>query len=100
MNPRAKYIQVGGAVGAKELLQVASKTFLPTFMGGGKRAYEFLRNSANSPETFRGLAQMYKEGKITSVIEKTFDFEDLREAIIHLKKGRTRGKLVLRGPKE
>jgi len=52
--------------------------------------------SALKPEDLATLAEMMAEGKIKSVIDRTYGFSELPEAIRYVETGRARGKVVVR----
>jgi NADPH-dependent curcumin reductase CurA len=56
--------------------------------------------SNNLPEGFRELANWVKEGKITPVIQETYEFEDVPKAFAKVRAGRTKGKIVVHIAKE
>jgi NADPH:quinone reductase-like Zn-dependent oxidoreductase len=61
----------------------------------GKRAFvPFLAH--RTPEDLATLAGMLESGAIRPVIERTYPFEQIRDAIAHVEAGHTRGKVVVR----
>lgn len=48
-----------------------------------------------SGEDLRSLNEMFEQGKVQSVIEKTYPLAEVPDAIRHLETGRVRGKLVI-----
>ena len=49
----------------------------------------------SNPEQLKQIAQLIEEGKVKVFIEETFPLTEAKEALIHVHKGRTRGKVVL-----
>ncbi|KID83685.1 Alcohol dehydrogenase superfamily, zinc-type [Metarhizium guizhouense ARSEF 977] len=66
----------------------------PSFLGGGTNKV-VLYMASNNRDDWAALAQWVNEGKLTAVIDKTFAFDDAREAFEHLQTGSARGKVVV-----
>ncbi|KID94156.1 GroES-like protein, partial [Metarhizium majus ARSEF 297] len=66
----------------------------PSFLGGGRNKV-VLYMASNDRDDWAALAQWVNEGKLTAVIDKTFAFDDAREAFEHLQTGSARGKVVV-----
>jgi NADPH:quinone reductase-like Zn-dependent oxidoreductase len=99
MKPGAKYIQVGLPVGGKSILDVAGNALLPSFLGGGKRSFKAL-TLTNAAEDLKHLGEWMKEGKLRTVIEEIYEFEDVPSAIAKVREGRTKGKVLFHVAKE
>lgn len=48
LKPEGKYVQVGGGLGLSDFATIASRSFLPSILGGGKRQYQFLGGQAEA----------------------------------------------------
>ncbi|OCL11073.1 GroES-like protein [Glonium stellatum] len=92
--PLGKFVQVGAEVSWGATATVMSNFMVPSFLGGGKRKYEFI-SVKNKYEDLNELATWLKEGKLKSVIDSAFEFEDAPKAFEKLKKGRAKGKIVV-----
>ncbi|OAA36475.1 Alcohol dehydrogenase superfamily, zinc-type [Metarhizium rileyi] len=66
----------------------------PSFLGGGTNKMVLYLTSSNRDD-WHALAAWLNEGKLTSVIERTFALEDALEAFALLQKGSTAGKIVI-----
>ncbi|KAG8408061.1 hypothetical protein J3459_018219 [Metarhizium acridum] len=66
----------------------------PSFLGGGKNKVVLYLTSSNRDD-WDALAQWVNEGKLTAVIDKTFEFGDALQAFEHLQTGSTAGKVVI-----
>jgi len=90
----AKYVMVGGGPGVGSATERFKAKRLPSFLGGGKRAY-----SGFWPETkvddLKTLGLWMREGKVKAVIDDKFPFEEAPKAFAKLKSGRSRGKIVV-----
>ncbi|KAI0134303.1 hypothetical protein BJ170DRAFT_699874 [Xylariales sp. AK1849] len=97
--PEGKFVQIGGGMSAADMAAMTSRMLLPSFLGGGKRKWEFLVEK-NKHDDLVQIGKWMKDGKVKSVIDETFEFEDAPKAIEKLKLGRTRGNLVVRVSKQ
>ncbi|KAI0452370.1 hypothetical protein F5B21DRAFT_483874 [Xylaria acuta] len=94
--PEGHFVQVGAPVGVSSMRSMASRAFLPSILGGGKRAWKFVL-VADQHEHLAQLAQWMEEGKIRAVIDgDIIPFEEAPKAFEMLKTGRTRGNLVVK----
>jgi NADPH:quinone reductase-like Zn-dependent oxidoreductase len=50
---------------------------------------------ASRPEDIAQIGEWMKEGKVKSVIDSKFSYEDVPKAFERLKTGRTKGKIVI-----
>jgi len=92
--PSGLFRQVGIAVALGAISRAICNTVLPSFLGGGKRKYEFIIYKMVA-EDLAQLGAWLKEGKLRKVIDSTYEFDDAPEAYIRLKTGRARGKIVV-----
>ena len=91
----SRYIQVGAVMSLSGLYSIFTRSFWPTYFGGGKRSFSFILVQTNYDD-YAQLAQWMKEGKVRPVIDTVFDFEKGNEAYQKLKTGRAKGKIVVR----
>jgi len=96
LNPEGKLVMIGGGgpedqgfIGPliKPLKMVVLKRFLTQEVGG------MLAQMNQKDLTF--LADLIQTGKVTPVIDKTYPFSQLPEAMRYLETGRARGKVVV-----
>jgi len=93
-KPGAVYVLIAGSLTLSSVVEKAKVKFLPGFLGGGKRKLEGFFASPNAAD----LAQIgvwMTEGKISSVIDSKFSFEEAPKAFEKLKTGRSRGKIIV-----
>jgi NADPH:quinone reductase-like Zn-dependent oxidoreductase len=57
-------------------------------------SYSFLFMQANGLQ-LRELAALYDAGRLRPVIDKTFPFDQTREALAYVEQGRANGKVVI-----
>ncbi|KAK5118420.1 hypothetical protein LTR62_002934 [Meristemomyces frigidus] len=93
LKPFAKYVLVAGSASPSFMLKSA-KAGLPTFFGGGKRELHGFFAQPNSKE-LRQIADWIVEGKMRTLIDSEFGFEQLPDAVRRQKTGRARGKIVV-----
>ncbi|KAK0746960.1 hypothetical protein B0T18DRAFT_348908 [Schizothecium vesticola] len=94
-----RFVQVGGGASVGDVSRLVSRMVVPGWLGGGKRAFEFLVLK-QSVEDLERLAGWVVEGKVRSAVEDVFEMDKAKEAIVRLKSGRVAGKLVVRIAKE
>lgn len=73
---------------------IASAQLLPNFLSGAKRQHLTLFGNAKA-EDLKQIADRVIEGKIKSVIDSKYKFEELRQAYQRAKTGRAKGKIVV-----
>ena len=98
--PSGKFIQVGGPMSMASAKTLGSRIFTPSFMGGGKSKLVVFMLDGTKTEDLDTMARWVVEGKVKPYIEEVFGFEDLVEAFVRMKTGRSAGKLVVRVAKE
>ncbi|KKY35090.1 putative zinc alcohol [Diaporthe ampelina] len=88
------FVQVGGGASASQIRSVVSRSFVPGFLGGGKRKFVMVVTK-QSHEGLARIGEWMKEGKIKAVIDEVFQYEDAPKAYTKLKTGRAKGKIVV-----
>lgn len=91
----AKFVQIGGQMSFGAVIDLLSRFVWPTFLGGGKRAFQFATTKTDYAD-FAAIGRFMQEGKVKPVIAESFSMEDAPKAYQSLKSGSTRGKLVVR----
>lgn len=89
------FIQVGGGVSMAQIRSVLTRSFMPSFLGGGKRNFKFIMTKQSNRDLAR-LGGWMKEGKVKAVIDEVFAFEDVPGAFAKLKTGRAKGKILVK----
>ncbi|KAI1772141.1 reticulon-4-interacting protein 1, mitochondrial precursor [Hypoxylon cercidicola] len=92
--PKGKFVQIGGPMSLAGIKTTASRALLPSFLGGGKRKWEYLLTKKNH-EHLEQIGTWVKEGKVKAVIDDVFRYEDVPKAFEKLKLGRATGKIVI-----
>ncbi|KAK2616594.1 hypothetical protein QQS21_000417 [Conoideocrella luteorostrata] len=94
MLPDAVYVYVSAGKVFGDAIKAGYHWLWPSFLGGGanKVVMYITKSKRTDLET---LAGWLNEGKLTSMIDKTFEFGDAKGAFEYLKKGSTAGKIVL-----
>ena len=93
--PDGKFVQVGGPLSVSGLSSAMSRLLRPSFLGGGKRKFQFYTLMADQHQDLAVLGQMVADGKLKPVIDHAYEFEDAQNAFRDLRKGKTHGKLVI-----
>lgn len=94
LQPNGKFVQVGGDVSVGAMATLVGRMARPGFLGGGKRKFEFI-GVANKAQDFEQLAAWMAEGKVKSVIDQAFAFEDAPKAFEKQRTGRAKGKIIV-----
>ncbi|KAJ9156574.1 GroES-like protein [Pleurostoma richardsiae] len=92
--PEGKFVQVGGGMSVADFKTTLPRLFLPGFLGGGHRKFEFFIVK-NKRDDLGLLVKWLGEGKLKAVIDEEFDFEHVPQAFEKLKKGKATGKIVV-----
>ncbi|KAL4940983.1 hypothetical protein BDV06DRAFT_230035 [Aspergillus oleicola] len=97
MNPNTHYIQVGAqAVTPMFILGNMFKAWWPSWLGGGKRPYEFM-HIVNNVEDYTQIGRWLEEGKVKAIVDEVFGFDEKGpvKAYEKLRTARARGKIVV-----
>ncbi|KAK4943481.1 hypothetical protein LTR10_016972 [Elasticomyces elasticus] len=93
-KPSAIYIFVAGELSLPRIWETIKRKLWPGFLGGGKRQARGFFAQARPRELEQVVAWM-KEGKLRTVVDQRFPFEQAPKAIERLKTQRARGKIVV-----
>jgi NADPH:quinone reductase-like Zn-dependent oxidoreductase len=93
-NPGAKYVTVAVSHHLSFVWFIAKARLLPGFLGGAKRQHVIVIGAPNM-EHLKKIADWMVEGKIKSVIDSKYKFEEVKQAYQRLKTGRARGKIIV-----
>lgn len=94
LKEAGKYVQIGAAPNLGSFGKLMTRRMLPTFLGGGKRAFQFLR-CKNDAAAYAQIARWISEGKVKAHINSTYSLNDVQKAFAKLKTGRCTGKIVV-----
>jgi NADPH:quinone reductase-like Zn-dependent oxidoreductase len=94
-NPGTKYVQIGSEVSLPFVYDIAYRFLVPAWLGGGQRPFAFGLASTNFGD-YTVLGKLVAEGRVKPVVDEVFAFEDVKRAYEKLKRGRTKGKIVVR----
>ncbi|KAF2133338.1 GroES-like protein [Dothidotthia symphoricarpi CBS 119687] len=97
--PGGTFAQVGMTPNLSGFLQVGSNVLRPGFLGGGKAKYQMVVEQG-SKSNLKVLAEWMKEGKVKSVVDSVFEWEDAPKAYEKMKTGRTKGKIIIHVPQD
>lgn len=93
LKPSGRYVQVGGE--PSQAMNIMSRALQPSFLGGGKRPWQFVSVQIKQPG-LRQVADWMADGKVKAVVQKVYPFQEAPEAYVVSKTGRTKGKLVVK----
>ena len=94
MKPNAKYVVVGGEPTLDGLGDMMKQKLLPKFLGGVKGNVEGFWPQ-QKPEDLGQIAEWMADGKVKTMIDSRFKFEEAPQAFEKLKTGRAKGKIVV-----
>ncbi|RYP13388.1 hypothetical protein DL767_010746 [Monosporascus sp. MG133] len=95
LSPGGKFVQVAGGFTLGDVRKAMSRALLPSFLGGGRRKFQFLMMKEKNEDLVR-IAQWMAEGKVKAVVDETFAYKDAPEAYRKLKTGHARGKILVK----
>ena len=93
-RPGAVFINIAGEPSLRYLWNSTMMKVWPGFLGGGKRKIEGFLTEPKTDQLVQ-LAAWLKEGKVKSLIDSTFPFEEAPRAFEKLKTGRAKGKIII-----
>lgn len=94
LKPDGHFIAVGGSASLQTAKNIAKGLLWPSFLGGTPRKF-VPYFTKNSHEDYEQLVKWLTDGTITTAIESTFEFEQVIEAVQHLRKGSSAGKVIV-----
>ncbi|GKT40384.1 zinc-type alcohol dehydrogenase-like protein [Colletotrichum spaethianum] len=97
--PAGHFKFVGGAISFAQVKSLVPSMLLPGFLGGAKHKFEAFMTK-NSHDDLSQIAAWMAEGKVKTVVDSTFEFEDVVKAYEKLKEGSAAGKIVVRVAKK
>ena len=99
LQPNGIFVQVAAGPSVHDIAILAGKKLHSIFPGGGHRAYHFVMSKATHDEYIQ-FGEWAAQGKLKTVIDQVFELDDAPRAYAKLKKGHTRGKIVVHVSKE
>ncbi|KAM0322530.1 hypothetical protein ACHAQA_009377 [Verticillium albo-atrum] len=93
-KPKGHFIYVGGGMNMAAATDMLVGQMLPSWLGGAKYTWE-TQITKNSHEDLVRIAQWMREGKVRTVVDSIFDFEQLPAAFSRLKEGNAFGKIIV-----
>ena len=96
LTPTGRYVMIGGPSGAvlDPLPRVAATVLRSRF---SDQSWQFFIAGVNAAD-LDALAELATQGKLRSVIDRRFAFDDAAEAVRYVETGRARGKVVVTVP--
>ncbi|KAH7156021.1 chaperonin 10-like protein [Dactylonectria macrodidyma] len=91
----AKFIFVGGAIDASNIVSLSKSLMLPGFLGGGKRKFTAYMTNQKRAD-LEQIRDWLVEGKVRSVIGPILEFKEADKAIQKLREGLSTGKIIVR----
>lgn len=90
----AKFIFVGGAISGN-VVSLSKSLVLPSFLGGGKRKFIPYKTD-NKRADLEQVRDWLVDGKVRTIVDSMFGFEEADKAIEKLRKGAGGGKIIVR----
>jgi len=94
MQPKAAYILVGGSPSIGWITDNIKRSILPSFLGGLKGNVESFWPIPRVADA-EAIGDWIQKGKVRTVTDEVFSFEQAPKALEKLKTGRARGKIVV-----
>lgn len=94
IKPEAKFVTVAVSHQLSFLRFIAAAQLVPSFLSRAKRQHVTVFGDAKAQD-LKKIAEWMVEGKIKSVIDSKYKFEDVRQAYQKLKTGRAKGKIIV-----
>lgn len=92
--PKGHFKFVGGAVNFATARSLLPSALLPSFLGGAKHRLEAFITRA-SHDDLRQIGQWMSEGKVRTVVDSEYSFDQVPDAYRRLKEGSSAGKIVV-----
>ena len=89
-----KYVAVGSEASVGAAIALLKRQLVPSFLGG-VRGNVVAFWPERKLDVLVKIGEWMSEGKVRAVIDERFAFEDAVKAIVKLKTGRARGKIVI-----
>jgi NADPH:quinone reductase-like Zn-dependent oxidoreductase len=90
----ATYVMVPGGLSGAIIKTISKHTLCPFMLGGGRAKFKAYFAKSN-PEAFQQISEWMAAGKVRTVIDSVFAFEDMPRAIEQIKSGRSTGKIIV-----
>lgn len=91
----AKFVTVAISHEFECIRFITAAQFMPKFLSGAPRKHITGFGLPNR-DNLSQIAQWIADGKVKSVIDSEYKFEDVKEAYLRLKTGRARGKIIVK----
>lgn len=88
------YVFVGGQVSLGSAWHLGKSLLRPAFLGGQRRKFTAYMTK-NSEEELARLAGWMGEGKLRTVVDSTYGFEEVKEALAKVSSGTCTGKVIV-----
>lgn len=89
------FVQVAASPSLAGIACMVGRRILPRVLGGGQRRFHWVMVKSKR-EYLQQIGQWMADGKVQSVVDETFAYEDAPRAFERLKTGRATGKLIIR----
>ncbi|PTD05051.1 Zinc-type alcohol dehydrogenase-like protein C16A3.02c [Fusarium culmorum] len=93
--PSGTYVYVGARMSPGTILNLSSSLMRPSWLGGQSRKFVMLMMKTVY-EDLKQIAAWMADGKLKTVSDSTFEFEEAKEAYDKLKTDKCRGKVIVR----
>jgi NADPH:quinone reductase-like Zn-dependent oxidoreductase len=89
LKPNGRYVMVGGTYG-----QIIKAILFGWTMSSGSRKMTFLTAKSNSDD-LEFVAKLASEGKIKTLIDRTYNLDETPDAIQYIKNNHAKGKIII-----
>ena len=88
------FVMVPGGVSGALLKTISKNMICPSMLGGGRAKFKAYFAKSNHG-AFQQISEWMAAGKVRTVIDSVFEFEDMPRAIDRIKSGRSTGKIIV-----
>jgi NADPH:quinone reductase-like Zn-dependent oxidoreductase len=94
LKEKGAFAQVAMTLGPGAFGTVARRMMLPRMLGGGSRKFYFIHTKTTAKDLVQ-IGEWMATGRVRSIVDGVFEFEEAPKAFERLRAGRTRGKLII-----
>lgn len=96
LRPEARFVLVSAMLGSVSgILSMAESRLRPRWLGGARNRWSLML-CQNNKQQLEQIVAWVEAGKMKTVVDEIFDFENAPAAIAKLRTGRARGKIVVK----
>ena len=91
---KGMFVMVPGGVSGTMFKTLSKNTLCPSILGGGRATFKAYF-AKNNRAAFLQISDWMAAGKVRTVVDSVFEFEEMPKAIERIKSGRSTGKIIV-----